>query len=182
MTTPTYRHRRLAWLAAGAGIALALGGCNRADAPADNAAANAATNAAAANAAEPATNAVQPAVAEGADSNVAANGIPCPFAGNKDWAGWVNAMPGPGMKRTLIVTGKVDVGSDGYAGRLTPTFQEEMNPPIQHFDLDLVEQAEAKKGWQDVRGEMRAAGMFTAVVIDCHGQRIARISPIGIAQ
>ena len=176
MTLLTFSHRRHALLAACAMVSLALAGCNRTETPADNGVETSATTVANA-----AANTAQPAVAEGADTNAAATAIPCPFAGNKDWAGWVNAMPGPGMKRTLIVTGKVDVGSDGYAGRLTPTFQEEINPPIQHFDLTLVEQAGAKKGWQEVRGDMRAGGMFTAVVIDCHKQQIARISPIGIA-
>lgn len=179
MTSPTFRLRRRTLLAAGAMLTILLGGCDSGAPPAVNAVA--ANEAVAANASADSNmaNTAQPMVAEGGD---ATNAIPCPFAGNKDWAGWVNAMPGPGMKRTLIVTGKVDVASDGYAGRLTPTFQEEINPPIQHFDLTLVEQAGAKKGWQEVRGDMRAGGMFTAVVIDCHKQQIARISPIGIAQ
>lgn len=182
MNSLSNRLHRSTLLMAGAALSMMLAGCNSGAPTADNAAA--AENVVVANpsADSEMVNATQPMMAEGAEGAGGGNAIPCPFAGNKEWTGWINAMPGPGMKRTLIVIGKVDVGSDGYAGRLTPTFQQEMDPPIQHFDLELVEKAGAKKGWQEVRGELIAQGMFTAVVIDCHKQQIARITRIGIAQ
>ncbi len=108
--------------------------------------------------------------------------IPCPLPNSRNWKAWVNAMPGPGAQRTLIVVGEVEVGSDGYGGRLTATHLDKMNPPVQHFDLNMVEKAGAKKGWQEVRADLGNAGSYTAVVVDCHGEVAARIEPIIEAQ
>ncbi len=104
--------------------------------------------------------------------------IPCPFAETRGWEAWVNAMPGPGMERTLIVVGEVLVDSDGYAGHLTPTHQDRRMPPIQHFALDMIEEEGASAGWQAVRGEAKPAGTYHAVVIDCHSEQVAEISPV----
>ena len=106
--------------------------------------------------------------------------IPCPFAETRGWEAWVNAMPGPGMERTLIVVGEVLVGSDGYAGRLTPTHLDKRDPPIQHFDLDMVEESGAAAGWQAVRGEVKPADTYQAVVVDCQSEQVAEISPVRV--
>ena len=44
----------------------------------------------------------------------------CPVVGASDWAAWVNAMPGPNARPTLIVTGKVTVPTlwDKKTGRI----------------------------------------------------------------
>ncbi|HRP12226.1 MAG TPA: hypothetical protein PLK37_14445, partial [Terricaulis sp.] len=31
----------------------------------------------------------------------------CAVIESSDWAAWINAMPGPGAQRTLIVTGRI---------------------------------------------------------------------------
>ncbi|WP_291201858.1 hypothetical protein [Hyphomonas sp.] len=46
----------------------------------------------------------------------------CAVLESRDWAAWVNRMPGPGAVPTLHVTGKVDVRSGGY------TFDWEQGP------------------------------------------------------
>lgn len=38
----------------------------------------------------------------------------CAVGESRDWAAWVNRMPGPGATPTLHVTGKVDVPHGGY--------------------------------------------------------------------
>lgn len=38
----------------------------------------------------------------------------CGVLESRDWAAWVNKMPGPDMTPTLHVTGKVDVRTGGY--------------------------------------------------------------------
>ncbi|HYI43248.1 MAG TPA: hypothetical protein VD768_06470, partial [Sphingomicrobium sp.] len=38
----------------------------------------------------------------------------CPIH-TSDWAGWVNAMPGPNASPTLIVTGKATVPTGGFS-------------------------------------------------------------------
>lgn len=123
-----------------------------------------------------------PGADQGSDTQSASLGeegkessIPCPFAGNRNWNAWVNAMPG--STRTLIVTGEVKVGTDGYAGRLTPGGVEKSDPPNQIFELTLVEEADAKAGWQeDVRADMPATyPKYGTAVIMCHGERLADI-------
>jgi hypothetical protein len=108
--------------------------------------------------------------------------IPCPFRGTKEWKAWVNAMPGPGAQRTLIVIGQVDVGSDGYAGKLSLGALDKSMPPTQHVNLDLVEKSGAKAGWQEVRIDHRPAASYKAVTIDCHGQEVGHVEPVTEAQ
>lgn len=108
--------------------------------------------------------------------------IPCPFRGTKEWKAWVNAMPGPGAQRTLIIVGQVDVGSDGYAGKLSMGALDKSMPPTQHVALDLVEKSGAKAGWQEVRIDHRPAASYKAVTIDCHGQEVGHVEPVTEAQ
>ena len=46
----------------------------------------------------------------------------CAVLESREWAAWVNRMPGPGAVATLHVTGKVDVRSGGY------TFEWQQGP------------------------------------------------------
>lgn len=46
----------------------------------------------------------------------------CAVLESREWAAWVNRMPGPGAVPTLYVTGKVDVRSGGY------TFEWQQGP------------------------------------------------------
>lgn len=39
----------------------------------------------------------------------------CAITGSRDWAAWINKMPGPGAVPTVHVTGKVDVNTGGYS-------------------------------------------------------------------
>lgn len=107
----------------------------------------------------------------------------CPFdhGGNRNWHAWVNAMPGPGAKRPLIVTGEVRTQA-GYEGRLKTTMLDKMNPPIQHFDLSLVARKGAKAGWKTVRAEVSPGQpSYRAAIIDCDGEQLARV-PVRIVQ
>ncbi len=38
----------------------------------------------------------------------------CAVLDSRDWAAWINKMPGPGAAPTIHVTGKVDVRTGGY--------------------------------------------------------------------
>lgn len=110
----------------------------------------------------------------GSEDEEKVGSIPCPFANTGDWSAWVNTMPG--APRKLIVTGTVEVGSDGYEGRLTPGPIGKSNPPVQYFELVLIEEAGANAGRQDVRGETLATyDEYMAVIVDCHGESVANI-------
>src|SRR5688500_11962800 len=54
----------------------------------------------------------QPTVPSSAGPSGAA--ASCSIVESSDWAAWVNAMPGPNARPTLIVTGKVTVPTGGY--------------------------------------------------------------------
>jgi hypothetical protein len=107
--------------------------------------------------------------------------IPCPFrdGGAREWEAWLNAMPGSDPK-TLIVVGEVET-QRGYAGRLELTYMDKMMPPNQHADLTLVESPGAPGGWQGIRAEERTDQQkYGSVIIHCHGEVLATISPVPI--
>ncbi len=116
----------------------------------------------------------------GSDDGEEKESIPCPFADTRGWEAWVNRMPGP--RSTLIVVGEVEVGSDGYSGRLTLGPVGKSNPPVQFLELSLVEDADGKAGWQEVRAEGPAAyNEYGAAIIDCHGDMLAHI-PVRVTE
>lgn len=113
-----------------------------------------------------------------------AGSIPCAFDNgrSRNWRAWIDAMPGPGPRPTLIVTAEVEAQA-GYSGRLTPTHSDRALPPTQHFELTLVEQAGAPAGWREIRGQIRPSqGAYRAVVIDCGGSEHHDIAPVPIVE
>lgn len=99
-------------------------------------------------------------------------GIPCPFAGNKDWYSSRDSM---GIEQPVLrLTGMVEVGSDGYVGRLTSAEVQESMPPNQVYELTLVESRCGKAGWQEVRSETPAEHeKYGLAIIRCHGEELA---------
>lgn len=110
----------------------------------------------------------------------------CPIVGHGEWAAWINAMPGPGSRPTLIVTGKVTVATGGYrlALRLDPAVMES-NPPQFTVWLDAIPPdgpATQALVTHEVRGQWPASPPVGAVHVRCGGAAIARIGNIVIAQ
>ena len=106
-----------------------------------------------------------------------AHGFVCPFdhGGNRNWHAWVNAMPGPGAKKALNITGRVRT-QDGYEGHLKATTLDKMKPPIQHFDLSLVEHKGAKGGWNTVRAKVSPGQpRYREAIVDCDGRPLAHV-------
>lgn len=99
---------------------------------------------------------------------------------SRDWQAWINAMPGPGARPTLIVTGEVDVPRGMVASlRTGPT--DRMMPPGQRFTLEL-RPGSGPSGPQQVRGEIAPAlPAYREVIVGCEGEAIARISPVETA-
>ncbi|MXO65886.1 hypothetical protein [Altericroceibacterium endophyticum] len=103
----------------------------------------------------------------------------CPAS--EDWQAWVNAMPGPGTSRSLIVTGQVYLAK-GTTAKLEPGISDRMLPPGQQFVLQLSADADAPGGWQPIRGTLKPAlESYREVTIRCGEGSLARIQPVTTA-
>jgi hypothetical protein len=106
----------------------------------------------------------------------------CDVLESRDWAAWVNKMPGPDMAPKIHVTGKVDVRSGGY------TFAWEEGPldrsATPALRLKLVPKAPEGMATmaittEEVNYEAPAlATGYGAVVVLCGGSALAVISEI----
>jgi hypothetical protein len=109
----------------------------------------------------------------------------CPILGASDWVAFINAMPGPGARPKLIVTGKVRVATGGYRANFTDMRLAE-SYPVQIF-LDLEATPPSGPATQaietiDVRGEWPMAPPIGSVAIRCGNQTLARIANVEIAR
>jgi hypothetical protein len=101
---------------------------------------------------------------------------------SRDWAAWVNKMPGPDMAPKVHVTGKVDVRSGGY------TFVWEEGPldrsATPALRLRLVPKAPDGMATmaistEEVKYEAPALAMgYSRVIISCGGTTLAEITEI----
>lgn len=105
----------------------------------------------------------------------------CPSA-SRNWVAFINAMPGPGARPALIVTGEVEVPRGGLVPRLLVGPTDRRFPPGQRFRLTLEPEAGAPSGWREVRGEIRPSlPAYGEVIIGCEAEVVARISPVETA-
>lgn len=106
----------------------------------------------------------------------------CEVLESRDWAAWVNKMPGPDMAPKVHVTGKVDVRSGGY------TFVWEEGPldrsATPALRLKLVPKAPDGMATmaistEEVKYEAPALAMgYSRVIISCGGTTLAEITEI----
>jgi hypothetical protein len=106
----------------------------------------------------------------------------CDVLQSRDWAAWVNKMPGPDMAPKIHVTGKVDVRSGGY------TFAWEEGPldrsATPALRLKLVPKAPDGMATmaistEEVKYEAPALGTgYRSVIISCGGTTLAEIAEI----
>lgn len=160
------RHGRMIGIA----WALCLAGCG--DSAGNEPAAANDTNVAAPAAETPAANAA---------ANAANPAFPCAFEADdsRNWAAWINAMPGPGSTRPLIVTGEARVAQEGYTATL---IAPQVAPPVLQLTLSVAAHSgpHPAGGWHRVRYEMPNAGNIQTVVIICGDDEVARL-PVEIA-
>lgn len=109
----------------------------------------------------------------------------CEHVSGSDWAAWINAMPGPGARPTLIVTGKVTVPTGGYRIEWRD-FRVAESYPVQVFgELRVIPPPHGAIEvvvTHDVRGEWPLAEPVGSVTISCGDRVLARISPVETAQ
>lgn len=110
--------------------------------------------------------------------------LACPVTGSGDWRAWINAMPGPNARPTLIVTGKVTAPTAGYHFAWgDPAIMESY--PVQ-VALHLNAHPPAGPAAQvvttyDVRGEWPMSPPVGSVTVRCGDMVLASISPVGTA-
>ena len=100
------------------------------------------------------------------------------------WTAWVNAMPGPNARPTLIVTGKATVPTGGYSFAWRDVRVMESHPV--QVAVDLVAIPPAGGAIQavvthDVRGEWPINPPVGSVRIGCGGRTLGVISPVETA-
>ncbi len=113
------------------------------------------------------------------------SGGPCPIIGSSDWAAWVNAMPGPNARTTLIVTGKVTVPTGGWDFIWRDARVMESYPVQVAVNLEpLIPQGPATQAvtTHDVRYQMPISPPVGSVTVHCGERVLARISPVETAQ
>ncbi|MEJ7777403.1 MAG: hypothetical protein WKF52_08510 [Sphingomicrobium sp.] len=111
--------------------------------------------------------------------------IGCPIVSSSNWAGWINAMPGPNARPSLIVTGKVTVPTGGYRFAWRDMRVMEGYPVQVSIDLEPVPPtggATQAIVTHDVRGQWPMSPPVGSVTIRCGGQTLAVISPVETAR
>lgn len=110
----------------------------------------------------------------------------CPIATSQNWKAWVNAMPGPGKRPTLIVTGKIVTASAGYQISFDPRLQVRKTYPAQAFATLRVRPPPGAASQalfsQDVHWEWPLSQPLGSVEIRCGNETLAHIEPVATAQ
>lgn len=109
----------------------------------------------------------------------------CAALGSSDWKAWVNAMPGPEAKRTLIVEGKVRVPSAGHRASLNLGEIAESHPLQVTVRLSIAAPSEPSAQvvtTRDVRGDWPVQGDVGSVAVRCGSETLARIASVETAR
>src|SRR5687767_4074785 len=107
---------------------------------------------------------------------------PC-YGTTRDWRAWIDAMPGPERPK-LIVQGVVTTptGNNQPVLTLGPTLRSE--PPQQIVNLEIRGRGDIVTSavtTVEVRGRFPALPRYGAVIINCNGREVGRVSPVETA-
>ena len=108
----------------------------------------------------------------------------CPVVGSSDWAAWVNAMPGPNARPTLIATGKVTVPTGGYRFAWRDMRVMESYPVQVVVELEVIPPAGPATQpivTHDVRGEWPISPPVGSMTVRCGDRVLTRIAPVETA-
>ena len=108
---------------------------------------------------------------------------PCPVVSSTDWKAWVNAMPGPGARPTLNVTGMVVLPWSNWEARFTTIRVMESYPVQTVVELDFTTNSTEPKPATpvEIRGSWPSEPQVGSVTVMCNGTTLARISPVETA-
>ena len=111
-------------------------------------------------------------------------GLACAATGASEWTAWVNAMPGPGARHTLIATGKVTVPTGGYGfewGDLRVMESHPVQVVVELQPIGPTGPATQAVTTHELRGEWpidQPVGSFT---LRCGDMVLARVAPVETA-
>ena len=109
----------------------------------------------------------------------------CGVIAASDWAAWVNAMPGPNARPTLITTGKVTVPTGGYSIAWADLRVMESYPVQVVAELEVIPPdgpATQAIVTHDVRGEWPISPPVGSFTVRCGDRVIAQVSPVETAR
>jgi hypothetical protein len=115
----------------------------------------------------------------------------CPVIESRDWTAFVNAMPGPGARPQLIVSGTVRLPSAGYSVALEPGIADRSARPVQNVELvavppegpaaTVVTQAEVRLEMASLAVRPGEPSPYRGVRVLCGGEELAFIAPVETA-
>lgn len=108
----------------------------------------------------------------------------CGIIGASGWAAWVDAMPGPNARPTLIVTGKVTVPTGGYRFAWRDMRVMESYPVQVAVELAPIPPtggATEALVTHDVRGQWPITPPVGSLTVRCGARVLARIAPVETA-
>jgi hypothetical protein len=108
----------------------------------------------------------------------------CGITASSNWAAWVNAMPGPNAKPTLIVIGNVTVPTGGYRFEWRDMRLMESYPVQVAVELDAIPPAGGATQavvTREIRGQWPIDPPVGSLTVSCGDRVLARISPVETA-
>ena len=108
----------------------------------------------------------------------------CLATDSRNWQAWVDAMPGPNARPTLIVTGKFTAPSGGYTYRWGPPRVMESYPvqvSVQLMPIPPSGYASDALVDHEVRGEWPMTPPVGSLTVTCGDKVLGRVSPVETA-
>ncbi|WP_375207202.1 hypothetical protein [Hyphococcus sp.] len=110
----------------------------------------------------------------------------CPVIDSRDWAAWVNAMPGPDAKLTLHVAGEIDLPTPGYDISWQAGMADRSMTPVQRLILNLTPpdgMVAQVITTETVKYEGPAlVENYGGVIVMCGGAPLAEITDVTVAR
>jgi len=115
----------------------------------------------------------------------------CPVVESRDWSAFVNAMPGPGARPQLIVTGAVTLPTAGYSVDLLPGPTDRSARPVQTVELvaippdgpaaTVLSEVDVRLTIPALSAQPGAPSPYLGVRVLCEGEELAFIAPVETA-
>ena len=110
----------------------------------------------------------------------------CPITASREWTAWINAMPGPNARPTLVVSGKVTTATGGYQVAFDQRLQIRRGQPPQAFVTLFVAPPSGGTAGQatvthPLRWEWPLPQPVGSVVVSCGDKTLAEITNIQTA-
>ena len=110
--------------------------------------------------------------------------LACGAIASEGWAAWVNAMPGPNARPTLIATGRVTVPTGGYRFEWRDLRVMESYPVQVVAELAVVAPTGAATQavvTHEVRGQWPIEPPVGSFTVRCGDMVLARVAPVETA-